>query len=261
MLRLKAPDFPAHAFFRALHVEKDGEYQQRSLLGSGYYNDIERTTQEQKIKWMTGTYEVGANSHLGYAEVEFSHIEKRFEANGDDAIYDVYGPSLYHPSGGTFPHNQVPELRGSANVIKVHSNYTERVVASATFSLKEKENMTSGAKADIFHAAGSVQWTPLTRLSFFVRYFHTDTEADNPGTASITDINGIVTNYPGTVKPAVSKTTDAVSVTGRYNPEPGVTLTVKQPNSIKSIVNLKEAKALGLNVPAGVSGSADKVIQ
>lgn len=38
-------------------------------------------------------------------------------------------------------------------------------------------------------------------------------------------------------------------------------LKLKQPNKIQTIVNLKEAKALGLNVPAGVSGSADKVIQ
>ncbi len=227
LLRLKTPDFPAHAYFRAYHVEKTGDFQQRSLLGSGYYNDIERATQERKIKWMTGTYEVGANSHLGHADIEISHIEKRFDAKGDDVIFDSYGPSLHHLSGGTFPHNQMPELKGSANVIKVHSNYNESVVASATFSLKEKENKTSGAKADIFHAAGSVQWTPLTRLTFFMRYFHTDTETDNPGTASITDVNGNVTNYPGTVKPSVSKTTDAISVTGRYNPEPGVTLKVK----------------------------------
>jgi len=38
-------------------------------------------------------------------------------------------------------------------------------------------------------------------------------------------------------------------------------LKVKQPNKVQIIVNLKEAKALGLNVPASVSGSADKVIQ
>jgi putative ABC transport system substrate-binding protein len=36
---------------------------------------------------------------------------------------------------------------------------------------------------------------------------------------------------------------------------------VKQPNSIHIIVNMKEAKALGLNVPASVSNSADRVIQ
>ncbi|MBI4683170.1 MAG: hypothetical protein HY757_08745 [Nitrospirae bacterium] len=227
LMRLKAPDFPAHTYVRTFHAEKTGNYQQRSLSGSGYFNDIERATQERKIKWMTGTHEVGANSYLGHAEVEFSHIKKRFDAKGDDVIFDSYGPSLYHPSGGTFPHNQVPELEGSANVIKVHSNYNEKVVASATFSLKEKENMTSGAKADIFHAAGSVQWTPLTRLSFFMRYFHTDSDADNPETTAISDLNGSVTNYPGTVKSSVSKTTDAISLTGRYNPEPGVTLKVK----------------------------------
>lgn len=227
LMRLKAPDFPAHAYLKVFHANKDGEYQQRSLLGSGYYNDIDHATEERKIKWMTGTYEVGANSHLGHAEVEYSHIEKRFDAKGDDIIFDSYGPSLYHSSGGTFPHNQVPELKGSANVIKVHSNYNERIVAAATFSLKERRNETSGTKADIFHAAGFLQWTPLTRLSFFMRYFHTDTEADNPGTASITDINGSVTTYPDTVKSSLSKTTDAISFTGRYKPERGVTLKVK----------------------------------
>ncbi|MEW6602782.1 MAG: hypothetical protein AB1499_17555 [Nitrospirota bacterium] len=176
------------------------------------------------IKWTTGTYEVGANSHLGHAEVELSHTEKRFDAKDDDVIYDTYGPSVYHMSGGTFPHHQVPELTGSANTIKVHSNYNERIVASATFSLKERKNKTSGTTADTFRAAGSLQWTPLERLSLFINYYHADTETDNPGTASITDINGLVTTYPGTVRPSVSKTTDAVSLTGRYNPEPGVTL-------------------------------------
>lgn len=38
-------------------------------------------------------------------------------------------------------------------------------------------------------------------------------------------------------------------------------LKFKQPNGIQTIVNLKEAKALGLNVPASVSAPADKLIQ
>lgn len=38
-------------------------------------------------------------------------------------------------------------------------------------------------------------------------------------------------------------------------------LKLKQPGSIQTILNVKEAKSLGIDVPSGVSGSADKVIQ
>jgi hypothetical protein len=223
MLRLKAPDFPAHFYFKAFHVMKDGESQQRSLSGSGYFDNIQRTTQKRGIDWTTGTYEIGANSHLGHAEAEFAHTEKRFDVGTDDALFDFYKANAFR-SAGTFPHNQVSELKGSSNVLRVHSNYNESLVASATFSIKERENEASGATADIFNGAGSMQWTPLTRLSLFLKYSHTDVDVDNPAIASITDINGSVTTYPGSVKPSISKTTDTISLTGRYNPEPGVIL-------------------------------------
>jgi hypothetical protein len=222
MLRVKTPNFPAHAYFKLFHVMKDGSAQQRSLLGSGYYFDAQRTTMERDIDWTTGTYELGANSHLGHAEVEYSHIEKRFEAGMDETMFDAYTANPFR-SAGTYPHNQIPELKGSSNVFKVHSNYNERLVASATFSIKERDNETSGATADIFQGDGTLQWTPLTRLSLFMKYSHIDVDADNPDTEPITDINGFTTP----VKSPISKTTDSISLTGRYNLKPGVILKAK----------------------------------
>jgi hypothetical protein len=209
-LRLKAPDFPAHLYFRGLFFDKDGSRQQRSLSGNT------RITRSRNIQWNTSTYVIGGNSHLGHAEVDLSHTEKRFDVNAGEVMFDNY-----------IPHNRIPELKGSSNVIKIHSNYNEKVVASATFSIKDRENEQSGATADMFRGDGSVQWTPLTRLSFFLRYSHTDIDVDNPGIASITYSNGTVITYPGTVKPSVSRTTDALSVTGRYYPERGVVLKAK----------------------------------
>lgn len=226
MLRAKMPHFPAHAYFKLFHVMKDGSAQQRSLLGSDYYFNNQRTTMEREIDWRTGTYELGANSHLGHAEVEYSHIEKRFEAEMDKTMFDTYTANPFR-SAGTYPHNQIPELKGSSNVFKVHSNYNEKLVASATFSIKERENETSGATADTFQGSGTLQWTPLTRLSLFMKYSHIDVDADNTDTASITDINGFKTTYTGSVKSPISKSTDSISLTGRYNLKPGVILKAK----------------------------------
>ena len=232
-LRAKMPNFPAHAFFKLFYVTKDGSAQQRSLLGQGYFFDIERATMEREIDWQTGTYEIGANSHLGHAEVEYSHIEKRFEAKKDQTMFDTYTASVT-PTGfrpaGTYPHNQIPELKGSSNVFRVHSTYNESLVASATFSAKERDNETSGASSDIFQGAGSLQWTPLTRLSFFMKYSHIDVDADNASNASITDINGSKITYSGSVKSPISKRSDSISLTGRYNLRPGVILKGKYLN-------------------------------
>jgi len=233
MLRAKMPNFPAHAFFKLFHVVKDGSAQQRSLLGQGYFFDIERASMEREIDRQTGTYEIGANSHLGHAEVEYSHIEKRFEAKKDETMFDAYTASVT-PTGsrpaGTYPHNQIPELKGSSDVLKVHSTYNESLVASATFSAKERDNETSGASADIFQGAGTLQWTPLTRLSFFMKYSHIDVDADNASTASITDINGSKITYAGSIKSPISKRNDLISLTGRYNLRPGVILKAKYLN-------------------------------
>jgi predicted porin len=226
MLRAKTPNFPAHAYFKLFHMMKDGSAQQRSLLGSGYFINGQRTTMERDIDWQTGTYKVGANSHMGHAEVQYAHIEKRFEAGMDETMFDAYTVNAFRPAG-IYPHNRIPELKGTSDVFKVHSNYNEKLVASATFSIKERENETSGATADIFQGAGTLQWTPLTRLSFFMKYSHIDVDADNQDTASITDINGFKTTYAGSVKSPISKTTDSISLTGRYNLKPGVTLKAK----------------------------------
>jgi len=121
-----------------------------------------------------------------------------------ETMFDAYTANPFRPAG-TFPHNQIPDLKGSSNVFKVHSNYNESLVASATFSVKERENETSGATADIFQGAGTLQWTPLTRLSFFMKYSHIDVDADNSDTASITDINGIKTTYTGSIKSLFQK--------------------------------------------------------
>ena len=49
LLRFKTPDFPAHLIIEGNLIEKDGQQQQRSLLGSGWFNSPVRTSQERDI--------------------------------------------------------------------------------------------------------------------------------------------------------------------------------------------------------------------
>jgi hypothetical protein len=226
LLRFKTPDYPLHAYIKGFHVYREGEQQQRSQSGSGWFNNIQRITRSRDIEWETKTYTAGVNSHLSYAEVDFFHIEKRFDVKRGEVLFDTYEASAYRPAG-IFPHNQFSELKSSSNVIKIHNSYTDRLVTSATFSIKERENEASGATADFFRGAGSLRWMPLPRLSLSMKYLHDELDAENPGTASITDIYGSVTTYSQKVKPSVSKTTDTLSLTGRYRPESRLTLTAK----------------------------------
>ncbi len=57
---------------------------------------------KRDIDWQTGTYELGANSHLGHAEAEYSHIEKRFDAGMDETMFDAYTANPFR-SAGTYP--------------------------------------------------------------------------------------------------------------------------------------------------------------
>ena len=227
-MKFKKRDFPVHLYVNGSIVYQDGTRQQRSLLGSGYFTPMQRTTQKREIDQITHIYDIGVNSHLGYMEVDYSHVEKRFDVNNDGVMFDSYSTGKGGLRlAGVYPHNKFSELKSSSNKIKLHTSYTGKIVATATFSKKKRENMYSDAKEDISHAQGSLAWTPLTRLAFFLKYSHRDIDADNPGISSITDNMGNTTIFPLPVKNSISSTTDTVSLTSRYKPEKGVTLKAK----------------------------------
>lgn len=225
-LRLKKHNFPLHAYANVMHVRREGERQQRSLTGSGSYNNILRTTQSRDIKQDTKTYIIGTNSHLGPLEADLRHTEKRFNDRGDEVLYDSYSSSSSR-SAGAFPHNEIPELKGSSNSIRFHTSYTGKLVASAGFKVKERENTLSGATQDIFTGTGSLRWMPLTTLSFFLNYSHRDIDAESAASVSMLDISSPSNRYTYQVKPPLSSTTDNISLTGRYRPVSKVTLRTK----------------------------------
>ncbi|HEX8949691.1 MAG TPA: hypothetical protein VF790_12050 [Dissulfurispiraceae bacterium] len=218
LLRLKMPDFPAHFYIDGALSEKKGVQQQRSLTGSGWFNDIVRTSRERNIDWHTRSITIGANSHLGSIEMDVSHSEKRFDVSGDNVFYDNYTATDSAPprAAGRYPNSLIPELKESSNTLKVHTVYTGGLVATGTLSQTNKENRDSGAKADYFIGAAEVIWMPVTKLTFFLKYRHKEVDSDTPGTVTLSDVSNPLNSYVYQVKHPLSSRTDMASWAVRY---------------------------------------------
>lgn len=227
-LRFKAPDYPFHIYLDGRIVDKEGIRQQTGLIGAGYFNNILVSTRKRVIDWKLEEVVIGTNSHIGPVEIDLSHGESRFNVKEDKILYDLYTPAGFTSpllrEAGTFPHNLLPEIKGSSNTIKLHTSYTGALVASTTLSKIEKENKDSGAKADYFVGSGEVMWMPMTRLTFFLKYRHRERDMDIPFSASITDVSNPVNSYTYFLKEAISSTSDTLSGTVRYRPVKGLTL-------------------------------------
>jgi len=218
-----APNFPMHAYIKAFFRSREGEQQQRSIYGSGYHSPpLIRLTQSREIDWTTQDITFGVNANLGTLEADLSHREVRFDVGGQSVLYDTFTAGGGRPPG-TYPHNLISEFESSSDTIKLHTSFTGRLVASATYTQKDGDNRYSGASTDISHGSGSLSWFPKNNLAFFLKYAHREIDRTNPATASITNTAGITTIYTG-VRPSISSKTDTVSLKGRYKPIPKLTV-------------------------------------
>ncbi len=228
----KAPRFPMHLYARGSRFDKAGDRQLRFLDGSGWFNNTVRTSTPRRIDWQTQHYGIGINSHLGPIEVDLSHWEKRFDVKGSRRLFDLYSGAGFPPGSqrpaGEFPHNGTPEFKGSATTLKVHSNYTGKLVGTATLSTKENRNEVSGAEADYFVGAAGLTWMPVTKLTVFLNYRRVARDLDNPGAVIIRDRTVPAISYGNPdVRDSISADTDTYSATLRYRPFSRLTLRAK----------------------------------
>ncbi len=225
LLRFKAPDFPAHLYFEGNFVEKDGTAEQRFYHQFLDRTKNTRTSDGRDIDWLTSVYTVGANSHLGPVEADFSHSEKRFDVSGDKVLVDRFDATAGDPSrtAGDYFHNRIPELKSSTNTLKLHTSYTGGLVASTTLSTTDKENRDSGAKASYLFAAGDITWMPVTRLTFYLKYRHQERDIDNPDSVTVQNLTDL-SKYSYAVRDSISSVSDSVTGIARYRPLKGVML-------------------------------------
>jgi hypothetical protein len=211
-IRFKTPDFPFHLYAEVITVDREGTAQQ--LFMRDFTGGLDKVSQARNIDWNTRQVRVGANSHLGPVEVDYSHMEKKFEAIADRELFDVVGAT-------PIPHNLVPNLESSSDTVKVHSSYSGRLVLAGTYSSGDKKNEDSAAKVKFWNGAGDVTFMPVTSLIMAVKFRHYDVDATNPSTVNnVTPGGTIVEN----VRNSLSSTRDVVSGTVRYRATDRLTL-------------------------------------
>ncbi len=219
-LRLKAPDFPFHLFLHHRYLEKSGEMQQRFLLGS--FSSFDLTSERRRLDWQSHALTLGANSHLGPLEVEYTNTLSRFDTGNDGALHAFY-PQPY-PGGrpaDVYPHNVLPETESFANSLKTHTSYTGSLVASASLSGESTRNNYSGARSFLWHTAGDLQWLPMPELGVFLRYRHRELDFDQPTLVTLTGLAGS-TSYASRAAPDSQR--DSFSLSARYRPLRRLTL-------------------------------------
>lgn len=211
-LRLKAPDFPMHAFLNQRHIERDGLVQQRFLLG--YFGSLNKVSESREIDWKSDAVKLGANSHLGPIEIEYAYDQADFSPEGDTALYDTY-PDLAARPGDTYPHHVIADTESSENSVKLHSSYTGSVVTAATLSNLYQKNNYSETESSTAKGFFDFSWIPDPVVGLFFKYRHRNEEIDTP---DMVTLNGISRTLNYSVREGVSYDKDKLSLSARYRP-------------------------------------------
>jgi hypothetical protein len=227
-VRLKAPHYPAHAFLNVWYMSKDGDRQQRRIGGSAHFGNRPRVTERRSMDWTTTDVTFGINSHLGPVEAQYSHSELRFKARDgvDSASYTAGGGR----AAGIYPHSVVPGLETSTDTFKIHTSYTGRLVASATFIVGDDRNNTSLANADHYLTSGELVWTPIAKFTGALRLKHEERRVDNPDSLPLNYLGFGSFNaaYIGTIntnlKDTISTDINTLTAIARYRPTNKITI-------------------------------------
>ena len=215
-IRLKTPDFPFHVYADMWTVDREGTIQQRFLRG--FSGGLDIVSQSRNIDWNTQQVRVGANSHLGPVEVDYSHMEKKFQSLEDKVLFETYAiPGAINPVA----HNLTPNLESSSDTVKIHTSYSGRVVADGTYTNGEKKNDDSGAKVRYWNAGGDLTLLPVTSVIFVLKYRHYNVDESNPDMVNnVTPFGTTVVN----VRDAISSSRDVITGTLRYRATDRLTL-------------------------------------
>lgn len=221
-LRYKTHDFPLHVYASGNWVYADGSQQQRFLGGSGFFNDLVRSSEKRDIDWDAKDITVGVNSHLGPVEIDYGHSEKRLRVSDADLTY-TYAAGAGRQAG-TYRHNIIPETKTSSDALKIHTSYTGRFVVSGTLISADGENESNGASADYFTGSAEARWLPMHAVTVTARYRHHEKDLDNPSQVTLTNLSNPANSQTYSVRDSISLETDSLSSAVRVRLSKGVTL-------------------------------------
>lgn len=213
-LRLKTPNFPFHAFLRHRFVQRDGEVEQRYLLGD--FERTVKTSQSREIDWHSNALILGLNSHLGPVEIEYAFDHDELDPRGESILYDDYPFSTsFDRPADVYPHNVIAETDSSANSVKIHTSYTGGIVVAGTLANLQKNNNYSQTESDVWKGAVDFSWIPAPVIGLFFKYRHRNVELDTPDYVTLTGLSNTL-NY--SVRQGISYDKNIFTLSARYHP-------------------------------------------
>lgn len=219
-LRLKAPDFPLHAFVNHRHIEREGKIEQRFLLGG--FDSLTLVSRPREIDWKSDALKLGLNSHAGPVEIEYAYDQSKFNPGLHNIIYDEY-PAIFARPSDIYPHAVVAETETSGHTVRLHSSYTGGFVAAATLASLSEKNNYSLSKATTRKGALDLSWIPDPALGLFFKYRHRSVDMESPEAVLLTGLQGNTLSYP-VRRRGISHDRDLFSLATRYRPAKNLSL-------------------------------------
>ena len=220
-LRLKWPNNPYHVFVELRDYDKEGDIQQRFLIGSF---SGQKTAETRHIDWDTQLLRIGANGHFGPVEAEYQHGIKAFNAGGQKKLFDNY-PAVADPlrPAGIYQHNVVPDLERSWDTVELHTSYTGRIVGNLTLTNGQKRNRDNLAYVNYVRASTAWSFIPLENLTLLLRLKHDRVGDHNPQRVVEPDLTtGTIARVDTVSNRSITLTKETAEVAAMYYPFKGV---------------------------------------
>jgi len=230
--RYRLHNFPLHLTLGYWRLVREGTVQQRFAdvsFVSGSPNTV--YAQARSVDQRTNEGRLMLDSHLGWVDLIYTFRVREFgDYNGTPAANYLARTNGGAPDqlGGLQQHNENPDSRSLLNTLKLHSSLSGGLVASASYSIEQRENLstlgdTTGAAhmtVNLQNAAGDLVYTPNREYTFALKYRHQD--LDNGGRGPVLSNNFANPLQP--VKPPMDTSKDLVYAQFSYHPRNDLTL-------------------------------------
>lgn len=231
--RYRLHNYPLHVNLGYWRLVKDGTVQQRfaDVAFEGPVNNIFAVP--RRLRHQTQEGSVGFDAHLGWVDIIYDFRVRVFQDQQPipTASYEPRFTTLRTPEtvGGVQQHNEDPDSRYLSHTIKAHTSLTGGLVASASYSLGQRENLSrltdvSGVKhseVNLQNVAGDLVYTPCKPFSAAIKYRRQ--ELENEGRGTVTDVNYV--DPVQQAKTPVNSTKDIAILTLAYKPWRELTMT------------------------------------
>lgn len=232
--RIKLGNNPLHLNLGYWQLSREGVEQIRfsDHYWGGTGNII---TAARSVDSITREGKLGLDAHLGPVDLDYSLQVRDFSSHAPDQSYNYANNAFGALIPGSHIHDAIPDSRVTTNTIRLHSDLSGGLIATAAYSLTQRENNGGHGEAQpsrrpqdqIQSVAGDISYTASTRHSVTLKYRHQEIDRDSPATvtypyAQVAPGAGVYTATQGVllVRPGTNLVKDILTLSAIFHPYP-----------------------------------------